>query len=287
MNSAAFLTHGTTRLEKAGIGSARLDTLIMLEDLLKKDRAWILAHPEAPIQVPSLEKLKRWLARREQHEPLSYIRGFTEFYGREFKVDKRVLEPRPESETMIDLLKQLVNSRQITGYSTFSEERPLKLRIADIGTGSGALAIIAHLEVPTAEVVATDIDSGCLEVARKNAKKHKASINFFQGDLLSALHPTPYSLPTILLANLPYVPSHYRINEAAGREPRLAIFGGGDGLEVYRRLFAQLAAHYSKPQFVLTEAMPPQHARLADIAKSAGFREHRREDFIQVFESTR
>ena len=75
----------------------------------------------------------------------------------------------------------------------------------------------------------------------------------------------------VVLANLPYVPSYYRINEAAGREPRVAIFGGGDGLEVYRRLFTQLANSYNKPQFVLTEAMPPQHARLADIAASAGF----------------
>jgi release factor glutamine methyltransferase len=178
---------------------------------------------------------------------------------------------------MIELLKQIVNSGSWVGGS--------RIKIADIGTGSGALAITAHLEVPTAEVVATDIDSGCLEVARKNAKKHKASINFFQGDLLSALHPTPYSPPTILLANLPYVPSYYRINEAAGREPRLAIFGGGDGLEIYRRLFTQLSSHYSKPQFVLTEAMPPQHGRLADIANGAGYRMQRRQDFIQVFES--
>jgi release factor glutamine methyltransferase len=236
----------------------------------------LLAHLDIVLQEPSLQKLEKWLARREQHEPLSYIRGFTEFYGRQFKVDKRVLEPRPESETMIELLKQLGRRAQGLGGS--------RMKIADIGTGSGALAITAHLEVPTAEVVATDIDAGCLAVAAKNAKAHKAPISFFQGDLFYPLSPMPYPLFAVL-ANLPYVPSHYRVNEAAGREPRLAIFGGGDGLELYRRLFSQLAGHYSPPKFVLTESLPMQHERLADIANTAGYRQNRHQDFIQVFSS--
>jgi release factor glutamine methyltransferase len=268
VNSAAFLTHGTARLEKAGIGSARLDTLIMLEDLLRKDRAWILAHPEHNFQGPALEKLDKWLARREQHEPLSYIRGFTEFYGRRFKVDKRVLEPRPESETMISLLKTL--------------RLPIHPRIADVGAGSGALGITAALEVPRVITDLYEIDKDALAVAIHNVKEHKLNLRCFHSDLLHASSDA-YD---VILANLPYVPSYYRINEAAGREPRIAIFGGGDGLEIYRRLFTQLASHYSKPQFVLTEAMPPQHGRLAEIAADASFREHRREDFIQVFEST-
>ena len=268
MNSAAFLARGASRLQEAGIVSARLDTLIMLEDCLGVERAHILAHPETILQEPSLQKLEKWLRRREQHEPLSYIRGFCEFYGRRFAVDRRVLEPRPESETIISLLKNL--------------RLPMHPRIADVGTGSGALGITAALEIPRALADLFEIDSGALAVAARNVKRHKLNLRCFHSDLLHA-SPGAYD---VILANLPYVPSYYHINQAAGREPRLAIFGGGDGLEIYRRLFTQLASSYSMPQFVLTEAMPPQHGRLADIAAGAGFSEQRREDFIQVFEST-
>jgi release factor glutamine methyltransferase len=267
MNTSTFLTHGTSRLQKAGIGSARLDTLIMLEDCLKASRAHILAHPEIRLAEAQIEKLEKWLGRREQHEPLSYIRGFSEFYGRQFKVDKRVLEPRPESETMIELLKRL--------------RLPIHPRIADVGAGSGALGITAAMELPRVIADLYEIDKDALAVALHNVKKHKLNLRCFHSDLLHAAS----DIYDVILANLPYVPSYYRINEAAGREPRTAIFGGGDGLEIYRRLFTQLAGHYSKPQFVLTEAMPPQHGQLADIANSAGYKEQQRQDFIQVFEA--
>jgi release factor glutamine methyltransferase len=267
MDSLTFLNYGTIRLQKAGIGSARLDTLIMLEDCLKKDRAWFLAHPEYTFQGPALEKLEKRLRRREQHEPLSYIRGFSEFYGRRFKVDKRVLEPRPESETMISLLKSL--------------RLPIHPRIADVGAGCGALGITAALEVPRATVDLFEIDQNAMAVAAQNVRRYKLTLHCFHSDLLHA-SPGAYD---VILANLPYIPSYHWINEAAGREPRIAIFGGGDGLDIYRQLFTQLASHYSPPKFVLTEAMPPQHGRLADIANGAGYREQRREDFIQIFES--
>jgi len=266
MDGSTFLTQATARLQRAGIGTARLDSLILLEDSLKKDRAWLLGHLETVLPEASVNKLERWLKRRERHEPLSYIRGFTEFYGRKFKVDKRVLEPRPESETMIDLLKTL--------------RLPINPRIADVGAGSGALGITAALEVPYSIADLYEIDNNALAVAADNVKRHHLNLRCFYSDLLHA-SSTAYD---IVLANLPYVPSYYQVNQAAGHEPRLAIFGGGDGLEVYRRLFTQIGSGYSWPKFVLTEAMPPQHTRLAEIAASVGYREHRHQDFIQVFE---
>src|SRR3989344_8596930 len=117
MTNNQWLKQATNTLKATDIGSARLDALILLEDELNRDRAWILAHPEHEILAGSLKKLNKKLARRTTHEPLAYIRGFSEVYGRKFKVNKRVLEPRPESETMIELLKQLVNRLQVTGYS--------------------------------------------------------------------------------------------------------------------------------------------------------------------------
>ncbi|MEX1995662.1 MAG: hypothetical protein WD887_02710, partial [Candidatus Saccharimonadales bacterium] len=97
-NVKFWLSYGARRLEKAGIGSARLDCLILLEDITSIDRAWLLARPEYPLPPGSVKKLEKQITRRANHEPLAYIRGFSEFYGRRFIVNKTVLEPRPESE---------------------------------------------------------------------------------------------------------------------------------------------------------------------------------------------
>lgn len=262
-----FLKTAEQSLKTAGIGSARLDSLILLEDQIGKERSWILAHPEVRLDVASLKKLNKKLALRAKHLPIAYIRGFSEFYGRRFIVNENVLEPRPESETMIELLKNL--------------KLPGKPAIADVGTGSGALAITAKLELPEAVVVATDIDVKCLTVARKNAKNLGVKIGFYRGDLLSAL-PLGAN-PDVLLANLPYVPRNFHINQAAAMEPRLAIDGGSDGLDVYRKLFKQLEFLISKPRFILTESLPPQHKGLAQIAKQTGYELTKNEDLIQVF----
>ena len=98
MNLGKWLDQANRKLGEAGIGTAHLDALVLLEDVLKRDRAWLLAHPETTLQGRALQRLTKLLARRAKHEPLAYIRRKTEFYGRQFYVDKRVLEPRPESE---------------------------------------------------------------------------------------------------------------------------------------------------------------------------------------------
>lgn len=235
---------------------------------MNKDRAYLLAHPEMALPATALKKLNSQVDRRTRHEPLAHIRGKTEFYGREFLINKHVLEPRPESEAMIELLKKLTSTPR---------------HIADVGTGSGCLAITAKLEIPEADVVAIDIDEKCLDVARKNALKHDTNIKFLQGDLLGPLLSTVYSLPPTLLCNLPYVPDSFTINQAAMNEPRHAIFGGPDGLDLYRRLFAQTAKLSQKPKYILTESLPLQHKELSKIAESANYKLQKTEDFIQFF----
>jgi release factor glutamine methyltransferase len=277
MTISDWLQKGTQKLEAAGIGTAHLDVLVLLEDALGKDRSWLLAHPEMTVQGSTLYSLGRKIRRRAQHEPLAYIRGKTEFYGREFMVNKHVLEPRPESETMIDLALKVIGYR----LKVIAEKR----RVMDVGTGSGALAITAKLEVPDAEVVATDIDPKCLKISRQNARKLEADVKFLQGDLLEPLYnlkPITYNL---ILANLPYVPDAFTINQAAMNEPRHAIFGGPDGLDLYRRLFGQIKALPVKPQYVVTESLPFQHEQLTNIAQSAGYQTERSADFIQVFQA--
>ena len=180
-------------------------------------------------------------------------------------VNKFVLEPRPESETMIELLKIL--------------KLPTKPIIADIGTGSGALGITAALEITGAEVDLYDIDSNCLAVAKHNSHLHELRLHALKRDLLNR----PARRYDVLLANLPYVPATWKINEAAMKEPKIAIYGGQDGLDHYRRLFSQLARQHKPSQFVLTEALPPQHQKLAEIAAEHGYDLRASQDFIQVF----
>ncbi len=299
MNLDKYLADTTARLRAAGVETARLDALVLLEDCLNTDRARLLAHPETTLTSEQILLLSAQIERRAAHEPLAYIRGRSEFYGRVFSVDNNVLEPRPESETMIEMLKKLVDVSQTTAVT-----------IADIGTGSGALAITASLELPGADVVATDIDSACLAIARGNAQSLGADVRFAQGDLLEALGSpvtadapdetgntvtlsTP-DLPSILLCNLPYVPDDFAINQAAGHEPRLALFGGPDGLEPYRKLFTQLQnfenskrsgdpAAQPRPQYILAESLPSQHTALSDIAEQHGYSLEATDDFIQLF----
>ena len=272
-----WLTENIKKLKDASVATARLDCLVLLEDATGINRAYLLAHPETSVTGPTCHKLNEQVKRRAKHEPLAYIRGKTEFYGREFIINKHVLEPRPESETMIELLKQLIGQR--------AEGRGQS--VVDIGTGCGALGITAKLEFPDTEVVLTDIDPNCLKVARQNTKKHKVNVTFIQGNLLEplfALSPPPFAL----LCNLLYVPDSHVINKAAMNEPRVAIFGGPDGLDLYRQLFTQLSINkqFTSVKYVLTESLPPQHPALSQIAKNHGFKQYKEDDFIQVFEKS-
>lgn len=268
MNANLWLAQAVKTLEDAGIGTARLDCLVLLEDLTAKDRSWLLAHPEFVLTPAQTKKLNALIKRRLTHEPLAYLRNKTEFYGRDFYIDHRVLEPRPESEAMIERLKDL----KLKANSV----------VIDIGTGSGMLAITAKLAFPTAKVIATDIDASCLDVARKNAKTYGTAIDFREGDLLEPI-AAHVSESTTLLCNLPYVPDSFQINPAAMAEPRIAIFGGSDGLDLYRKLFNQTQLLTHRPGFILTESMPPQHAELTSIASAAKFSLETTDDFIQLF----
>lgn len=270
MTVQEFLSGATATLEQANVASARLDCLILLEDALMTDRAILLAHPDTPIPADKLNKLNKQITQRAKHLPLAYIRGRVSFFGREFLVDENVLVPRPETEIMIETLKKL--------------PLPPNPTIADIGTGSGCLAVTASLELPNAEIIATDIDEKALNTAQKNAQKHQANIKLLPGNLLSPItNKQPPGTVDVILANLPYVPERYDINQAAAHEPKHAIFAGEDGLSLYRKLWEQIADLPQRPKFILTESLPFQHEDLAAIATSAGYALIATQDLIQTF----
>ena len=273
MTVGDWLKEATILLSAAGIETARLDALVLLEDVVGQERSYLLAHTELELSSDQVARLTKLLTRRAQHEPLAYLRGYAEFYGREFVVSPAVLVPRPESETMIELLKGLVRERFL------GKKEALAVRIADVGAGSGALGITAALELSEAVVELLEIDRSAIEIAQINVDKLTSGILITESDLLAGSGQN-YD---ILLCNLPYVPDDYDINTAARHEPKIALFGGPDGLNLYRRLFKQVRDLPHVPLFILTEALPEQHQALEAIAKTAGYTLDQKNDFIQLF----
>ena len=274
MNLQTWRREAAQQLSTVGIESASLDALVLLCDELGREKAWVLAHGEEPLSATTEAALNTKVMQRAQHVPLAYIRARVEFYGREFTVNTHVLVPRPESESMIELLKHSVTHKS-------------SCTIADIGTGSGALAITAKLELPSASVFATDIDERCLEVAQKNAVKLEADITFLHGDLLSPLpHINSTDHKLVILANLPYVPEQYPINTAASHEPALALFSGKDGLDHYARLFAQAHALPVAPSYIVTECLMEQQDSLSTLAQQSGYQVVQTDGLAQLFTYT-
>jgi release factor glutamine methyltransferase len=206
-----------------------LDAQILLAHVLDRPRTWLLAHLDAPLSPPKLDLANQAFARLEAGEPLPYILGHWEFYGLDFDITPNVLIPRPETELLVEkAIKWLAAS-------------PERRTVADVGTGSGIIATSIAMHVPEARILATDISRAALKVAKHNAEKFHIHhrIDFLQCDLLPQ-HINP--LPTdshfdLICANLPYIPTAtVRGLPIYGREPTLALDGGTDGLDLYRRL---------------------------------------------------
>jgi release factor glutamine methyltransferase len=266
MNVGEWLKAAESELCGAGIETARLDALILLEDTQKVDRAILLAEPTLKINAKNEALLKKLLRQRAIHKPLAYVRGKVEFYGREFVVRPGVLVPRPESEAMIDCLKQL-------------DKLPVQPKIADIGAGSGALGITAALEVAESRLELLEIDSKALKIAKMNVDLFTLEIEAKKSDLLANSDQSN----DVLLCNLPYVPDDYPINRAAEHEPALALFGGLDGLDLYRKLLQQVKSLPFQPLYLLTESFPAQHNKLSAEARRTGYKLVKTDGFIQVF----
>lgn len=265
MTVGDFLAQASRDLHRSGITTARLDVLILLEDVLQMNRASIFAHPEKELSASNVSSLNNYITQRKRHVPLAYIRGKASFYGRYFVVNKHVLVPRPETEAMINILREL--------------SLPAEPNIADIGTGSGCLGITAALELPHARVFLYDIDVSALKVAVTNIALHGVSAQPAKQDLLVNCREDF----EVILANLPYIPTAQGLNRAATHEPRHAIFSGEDGLDHYRQFFKQIALLASSPRHLIIEAEPYQHLTLQQLAAQSGYMLRKSEGFIQHF----
>lgn len=195
--------------------------------VLRRSSAWVVAHPEVRLTTPQQRRFQRLLAERRREKPLAYLIGTKEFYGRAFVVTPAVLVPRPETEHLIEAALKL--------------SIPPSGTVADVGTGSGCIAITLALERPQWRLIATDTSRRALTVARKNIKHYDLEPRtlVLDGDLLTPLLRQQPKID-LVVANLPYArPTEYR---AVVTEPRRAIVSGHDGLTVFRRFFRQLAA---------------------------------------------
>jgi len=249
------LVEATQLFRAEGLDTPRLDAELLLGHVLGLTRAKIHAHPNRRLDAAELDSYRELIERRRQHEPVAYIIGHKEFYGLDFYVDRRVLIPRPETELLVE--KGLEIGR--------AASHPLT--IADVGTGSGAIAISLAVHLPQAIIYALDASSDALEVAALNRRCHgvEGRVHLLQGDLLSPL-PKPVDL---IVANLPYVSEvewDLLPRTIMAYEPRSALDGGPDGLDAIRRLLAQ-ARSYLKPQAkILLEIGAAQGAAVADLA---------------------
>jgi release factor glutamine methyltransferase len=265
MTVEQFLRETTAKFDAAGITSARLDAQVLLCRVLNQNKAWLLAHGKETIDAQKLSELLEQVRRRAARQPLAYIVGFQEFYGRRFKVNPDVLIPRPETEQIIEDLRAL--------------PLPDNAAVLDVGTGSGAIAITAALELPHLRVQACDISPSALALAEENAQRLGVpELPFFVSNLLTEAHQTYDAI----LANLPYVARDWQRSPETNFEPQLALFAEDDGLEFIKQLLEQAPAKLNKKGYLLLEADPRQHNAVADYAQKHGLKLVSKNDFIVV-----
>lgn len=270
MQTRNALKEGISRLNAASVPSSPLAAELLLIHTLGRDRTWLYTHPEQPLDSATLQKYFALVARRAAGEPTQYIIGKQEFWGLEFEVTPAVLIPRPETEHIIEVAVERLGAAR----------RNAELRVADVGTGSGCIAVALAKEFPNAQITATDISPAALEIANRNAIRHDVAdrIKFVEADLLQ---PAPHRSPVtnhksqtshspldtshsvssqnllhLIASNPPYIadseaPTLQR--EVREHEPKTALFAGPTGLEIYARLIEQAESHLAPYGLLIVE----------------------------------
>lgn len=259
-----ILRRSTAFLARNGVESARLDAEVLLADVLEMERIQLYVQHDRPLIHDELERYRDALKRRARRMPVAYVTGRKEFMSLDFAVDNRVLIPRPDTEVLVEA----VCSR----LAALGIDDPI---VVDIGTGSGAIACAIARGVPGARVLATDISGGALEVAASNVAGLGLTgrVLFAQGDLFEPTSGTEFEHMDVLVSNPPYVPSSdipSLAPEISRYEPRLALDGGPDGLDFYRRIADGAPSRLTGRGFVALEVGEGQAASVSDILEQAG-----------------
>lgn len=240
-------------------GLDRLDAqmlLLMVAGRDPHDRAWLAAHGDEPLSADAAARLEEWVARRRAGEPMAYLRGEQEFFGLSLQVDARVLVPRPDTETLVEWALSL------------SAELPPAARVADLGTGSGAIALALRSRQPDWRITATDASTAALAVARANAERLGLPLRFAHGAWLAALPGERFEL---LVSNPPYIAEADPHLPALAHEPGSALTAGIDGLDDIRTLVAQAPGALVPGGWLLLEHGHDQAPAVRALLDQAGF----------------
>ena len=262
MTLGRLLEETRLSLEPHGVEEASLEADLFLMKALGLDRSRLYSSPERPVTTEEREALDHDLSRRLSGEPWPYICGYREFYGLQMRVGPGVFIPRPETELLVDLALEL--AQEIS--RTLPADR--QLRIADVCTGSGAIAVALAVHLPQAVVYATDISTHALKIAGLNSQDHHVEdrVALFEGDLLAPV----IGQVDMVVSNPPYVPradiSH--LTREVRSEPLIALDGGEDGLDVVRSLIPQAISKLHRPGGLIMEMSPEQGEEVCALARS-------------------
>jgi release factor glutamine methyltransferase len=239
---------------------ARQDAETLLLHVLGKNKAWLLAHGDEELPQDQADRYVALVERRKKGEPIQHITGEQEFYGLPFRVTPDVLIPRPETEHLVEKALELASAKAA-------------LRIVDVGTGSGAIAVALAHHLPAAQITALDISPPALGIARENTQRNTVAdrVRFLHSDLLAAVAQERFDM---VVSNPPYVPTADRDSlsvEVRDHEPALALFAGDDGLDIYRRLIPDALALLEAGGYLLMEIGHDQSEHIVALLKQAGF----------------
>lgn len=263
MNIGIVLSEAANFLKQSGIESPRLDAEVLLAHCLGVDRVGLYVNSHSEIEAGVRQAYWELVRRRGKGEPVAYLTGAKEFMGLEFLVTPAVLIPRPETELLVERAMSILKVSPGEGVEK-------KQAVVDTGTGSGAIAVSIARNLPEVEVFAVDVSGAALEVARLNARRHGVAgrITFLRGDLLLPLPEYLSGKIDLITANLPYIPCgeiEGLMPDVGLFEPRLALDGGEDGLEPYRRLIPMAEKILAPGGSLLMEIGPGQGQKLASM----------------------
>lgn len=265
------LQAGTRRLRAAGIESAALDMSLLIAEAIGCDRMGIYLNYDRPLGANERKRLRTLFDRRMKREPIAYILGRREFHGLSVEVNSSVLIPRPETEHLVESAIAYLKTEMAQPHATGEPAQPPSAVIADIGTGSGAIAVAVAHAIPNCRIIATDVSADALELARRNAYRHAVAdrIDFRLGSLFDPIH----ELLDAILSNPPYVAETDRATlapDVIDYEPHGALFSGRDGLDCIRELIAQAPGHLKPGGLLLIEIGAGQSLAVESLLAQTG-----------------
>ncbi|MBU0727597.1 peptide chain release factor N(5)-glutamine methyltransferase [Patescibacteria group bacterium] len=236
--------------------SSRLDAELILSHVLDRPATFLLAHDDAEMSFFTLWKYLRLIEKRRKGIPVSYLTGHREFYGLDFEINEHVLVPRPDTEILVDCVVEYLNNDQCPMSN---------VQLLDVGTGSACIPISILKNVSKINAIATEISRPAIKIAQENVKKHhlKGRIKLYKSDLLESVPLRLFDDKNVIVtANLPYIPTQFQIDPSTKYEPDVALYGGEDGLDIYKRLVEQLEE--IKPKAIFFELFEHQIAILCE-----------------------